>query len=866
MQNLKKELTTKTYPLSLTNAIVLVFIVAFCMVFSTVFLFLQYEGKFVLDTINSNAISAKSKTVQTAIQGYLNVPREANAIIAHEIAHQQGDQINMADVQATLSNVINTVFSDNDYLNTVQFGHINGDYAAIVKTTKADNPGNYLVSNTAGDRSILNFYRGISQDSGIEYAVPHYNIKTRPWYAPVAKNQKSEWTPAFTQLTTQKDDVITYSSPVYNQHKEFVGVVSSEVYRSKLHELLADLNPFAGSTLLIVNEQNQIVSASDNALLTRVFGPKHNFRPHDLADPSEPLLSKTALALQQSSDENVHTIHFRGDDYYVYRFPIHGSTGLLKWQGITVVSAKMMADTLTHFRYVVLCTLLGVFIFGLLVVVLVLSKITSPLRAIIRKTGDLASHRWSVNTHKRYFPEIATLETTFWAVSRKLSDTLESLHKKIDEDPETKLLTREGLIKQPELYENSNLLALVHVSNMSTIVNSLGTEYGETFIHDFIARVRRSLPSATQIVRDKSDMFIIVFPGINQQKDYQRYHDMLVDLFMGGEEADNPGAHQTHVFSGNVGMVMGEMTRSSIGKTLMNAWIALKHAEKEGNAAIRLFAEDMHERELRNIEMHRCLNDAIHNHEFHLVLQPIVDQHDEEHCREGECLIRWNSPSLGFVTPDQFIPLAEETGLIVPLGKWIIEEACRELAALIHRGAPEDFKLHVNVSGTQLLQSDFAVHLMDAIARHGLNNYNICVEITESVLLKDIQRTSNTLSYLRRHGITIAIDDFGSGFSSLSYLHSLPFDSIKIDRTFVSGVMNNRKSKSVINSVIVLAQGFEVPLIAEGIEDAEVKLRLKELGCHKAQGYYFSRPNKFGSFVCADGVFHYRSAAPKENP
>lgn len=231
----------------------------------------------------------------------------------------------------------------------------------------------------------------------------------------------------------------------------------------------------------------------------------------------------------------------------------------------------------------------------------------------------------------------------------------------------------------------------------------------------------------------------------------------------------------------------------------------------------------MHEAELYNIQLHESLHDAIQHHEFHLVLQPIVDLQDQSAFQEGECLLRWRSEAAGEIPPDRFIPLAEESGLIIPLGRWIIEEACRELAGMINRGAPANFILHINVSAIQLLQQDFAWHLMDAIYRHGLVTGNICLEITERLLMDSAARISRMIAYLRRHGIAVALDDFGVNLSSLPYLHTLSFDSIKIDRRLICQFADDDKAESMIASLIVLAQGFKVPVVAEGIEDEAIK-------------------------------------------
>ncbi|MDX6040137.1 putative bifunctional diguanylate cyclase/phosphodiesterase, partial [Scandinavium lactucae] len=248
---------------------------------------------------------------------------------------------------------------------------------------------------------------------------------------------------------------------------------------------------------------------------------------------------------------------------------------------------------------------------------------------------------------------------------------------------------------------------------------------------------------------------------------------------------------------------------------------------------------------------------AVNNEEFHLVLQPIVDLATPGLCSEGECLIRWHSKVLGFVPPDKFIALAESTGLILQIGRWVIETACRELSDFIQRGAPEDFKLHINISGMQLKHPGFSSHLHDCIKRHHLRSENICVELTESILVNDSDsgRVIHLLTELRRRNITVALDDFGSGYSSLSYLHHLPFDCLKIDRNFVKDVLDSKKSEAMVQSILGIAKNFHVPLVAEGIETAEMGYKLHELGCEKAQGYFYGRPSRFEEWDVGNGEF-----------
>lgn len=829
MQNLKKQFAVRTYPLSLTNTILTLFIVASFIVFGLLYITLRHEGMYVQDTLSEKLLNEKSETIKSVIETRLDVPRQANAILRYAIARRQESVIEPLSLRSEMLNILDNVYTDGTQLNLIQFGSRHGDYIGLAHTPHNEQ-GEYLTLKSEATDNALVSYAGTTPDSAVEMVNPHYQMTSRPWYAPVEKEHHSWWTEVYRDVNQAGEFGVTFSVPAYNRQGEFVGVIASELHLSTLNQLLARLNPFPEGNILIVDRQQRLIAASS-------------------PETARQLLSQLPDASGQSQ---TGAISIGGHHYYINRFRITGHNERPEWQGILMIPTSVMDQTLHRFSFVIFSTLLLVFTIGILLASAILSRITFPLRAITRKANQLASYQWTLSHDKRHFPEIAALETTFGALSHKLSDSFEALRKQIEEDPTTGLLTRSGLLKQKALYKRRNLLGLVHISNMKTIINSLGQDYGDRFIDEFIFRIRKLLPTETLIARDKIDKLIIVLPGINQHRDYQRYHDILHSLFL-DEHIEHHATHQNYVFTGNVGMVNHDITPETISTLLMKAWIALKQAQKEGNAVVSLFSQEMHAREICNIQLHKYLSDAIHHHEFQLVLQPIVSQSDPQHCREGECLVRWHSEKLGTIAPERFIPLAEETGLIVPLGKWIIEQACYELAELIARGAPPDFRLHINITGTQLLQADFAWYLMDTISRNGLTNQNICLEIAESTLLHNVQRSGQVLNYLRRHGITIAIDDFGSGFSSLTSLYTLPFDSIKIDRYFICGALTDDKKRSVISAMIVLAQGFNVPVIAVGIEDGETERQLRELGCDKGQGNYFSPPALFSDWECESG-------------
>ncbi|MGZ4728060.1 MAG: putative bifunctional diguanylate cyclase/phosphodiesterase, partial [Acidimicrobiales bacterium] len=208
-----------------------------------------------------------------------------------------------------------------------------------------------------------------------------------------------------------------------------------------------------------------------------------------------------------------------------------------------------------------------------------------------------------------------------------------------------------------------------------------------------------------------------------------------------------------------------------------------------------------------------------------------------------EALVRWNHPTLGSVPPDVFIPVAEDTGLIIEIGAWVIDQACAQLAALratVRGGA--DLSMAVNISARQLRGDSLLDTVARALMHHSLPASSLCLELTESLLMENVGMTSKLLSALRSAGVRISVDDFGTGYSSLAYLKRLPVDEVKIDRSFVSDLDDDGANTSLVAAVVAIAASLGLSTVAEGVEKPEQAARLHELGCNEAQGYWFSRP------------------------
>jgi EAL domain-containing protein (putative c-di-GMP-specific phosphodiesterase class I) len=287
---------------------------------------------------------------------------------------------------------------------------------------------------------------------------------------------------------------------------------------------------------------------------------------------------------------------------------------------------------------------------------------------------------------------------------------------------------------------------------------------------------------------------------------------------------------------------------SRVEDLLRDADIAMYRAKETGKARYAVFDPAMQAILVQRLALERDLRLAIERGELSLQYQPIVDL-NTEHTVKVEALLRWLHPQRGFVPPTEFIPLAEETGQIRTLGRWVLREACRQARVWQQAGSP--IVVAVNLTAHEFQQPTLADEVLSALAEAGLAAEYLVLEITESVAMYDAATTVATLTTLRAHGIHVAIDDFGTGYSSLTYLKRLPVNTLKIDRGFIDGLGTDAENTAIVEAIITLAHTLGLRVIAEGVETHDQAAKLRAMGCEFAQGYYFSRPQPAASTMSA---------------
>jgi diguanylate cyclase len=383
--------------------------------------------------------------------------------------------------------------------------------------------------------------------------------------------------------------------------------------------------------------------------------------------------------------------------------------------------------------------------------------------------------------------------------------------------------------------EGGSLAVLfVDLDDFKVVNDNLGHGAGDRLLREVAARLRGCLRDADTVGRLGGDEFAILAEDTDLEEARVLAERVLATL---GAPFPLVGGQVT--VRASVGIAVDERPGLDEAQLLRNADIAMYVAKDRGKGTYEVFQGSM----LRSVrdrhDVTAALEGAIERHELVVHYQPIVDLHDGR-VAGAEALVRWPRPDRGLVPPADFIPLAEETGLVVELDRFVLRQACRQVAGW--NADAGRLLLHVNLSAHHLLRADLATSVAAALRDSGLAPECLALEITESVLMHDLETAIVRLHELKRLGVHLAIDDFGTGYSSLAYLRQMPIDAVKIDKSFVDGVAGGPEESAVARAIIALATTLHLDTVAEGVELPEQASALAELGCHLAQGYHFSRP------------------------
>ncbi len=464
-----------------------------------------------------------------------------------------------------------------------------------------------------------------------------------------------------------------------------------------------------------------------------------------------------------------------------------------------------------------------------------------PIRRLIAASREVGRGHYTP-VEVKSADELGTLTQAFNAMAAEVKAEQAKLHRQANFDALTGLPNRMMAFDRINMEVNRAkrsrqrfAVFFIDLDDFKNVNDSLGHAVGDQLLIGIGARVQACLREADTVARLGGDEFLVLAPDVGDETCVEKIAERLMRAV--SEPQDLNG--RKVVAHCSIGIALLPDNGDSVETLMANADNAMYQAKATGHGSAIFFTEEMNTRLRERMQMEQDLNLALELGQLSLHFQPIFATAGGRHCG-AEVLLRWQHPERGAIGPAEFIPLAEATGQIVAIGDWVMEQACRRWSAWRDAGIDPGF-LAINISRTQF-RKRFSRRLAELLASYRIPAQAMELEITESVLLDDHRQVAEELASLRAIGVRLSLDDFGSGYSSLSYLKRFRFDLLKIDRSFVAGLPHNPDDVSLVKAILAMASGLELKVVAEGVETAEQLHFVAEHGCDFVQGYFFARP------------------------
>jgi diguanylate cyclase (GGDEF)-like protein/PAS domain S-box-containing protein len=397
-------------------------------------------------------------------------------------------------------------------------------------------------------------------------------------------------------------------------------------------------------------------------------------------------------------------------------------------------------------------------------------------------------------------------------------------------------------------YHRSFAVLFLDLDRFKIINDTLGHEAGDLLLKEMGARLTDTVRSSDVVARLGGDEFVLLIQEVSEAKQAEAVARKILSalikpMFIGGQECR---------VTASIGICLYPSDAADEQALMKNADMAMYRAKEEGKNTYRFYSQDTNVHSFERLALETSLRRGLERNEFFLHYQAKLDLHTMQ-ITGVEALIRWQHPELGLVSPLQFIPLAEETGLIVPIGKWVLDTACAQNVAWQREGLPP-LRMAVNLSARQFTDEDLVVDIAAALERSAMAPELLELELTESTVMQSAERAETVLHAIKKLGVRLAIDDFGVGYSSLTHLKRFPIDTLKVDRSFIRDIPQDSEDKAITEAIIAMGRSLKLTVVAEGVETLEQQTFLHDHDCDEMQGFYLSKPitgNQFAQLLRA---------------
>lgn len=689
-----------------------------------------------------------------------------------------------------------------------------------------------------------------------------YEPRQQDWYLNTQKMNDEAWSFTIEELDSGEAYVgVSLNTPMYDTanplSSEIQGMVGTDFLIKDISKYLESIKFNSSGQLLVIDRQGGMIGNSNGESIvhegedgaTQLVNIEEY--QNDLAQHILPFLSD----LSSNGLSEVKTLHFKIDQekYFLLLQPWQDEQGLDWIIILTVPASDFIGQIQTNTRNTIGFCLIALLLSSLISLKMA-RRIAAPIHQLRHNSQAISQGELDVTQsipQQSFILEITELNQAFEHMACCLNDSFQQLNYRAQHDGLTGLLNREAFreilvqqlqrpleIKGDAIVSSQQALLFLDLDYFKLINDSLGHVVGDRLLIEVSKRLQKHVRSHDTLARFGGDEFVLLLNSISQPREAEQVSKRLIKTLQRPFVIDS---HEIYI-DASIGIVLFSQDADNADDLLRSADLALYRAKSNGRGRYELFDECMHVDVLSRLHLETDLRNALEYQEFSLHYQPIVCTVTQR--VEGfEALIRWQHPEKGWISPGKFIPVAEETDLIIRLGWWVLKEACQQMATWQNAGhSLAHAKMSVNVSIKQFFQPDFVEGVQAILEQASLESKHLKLEITESLLMHHEGGIQHKFQQLQDLGIELSLDDFGTGYSSLSYLHKFKINTLKIDQSFIKRMHEGEQHRAIIKTIIELANQMGMDVVAEGVEE-EVQLQaLQDLGCDMIQGYFIARP------------------------
>lgn len=834
--------TMNKYKITLRAAVVLPFVIIFLCTFGTIMLVQKNNYEQMVSEVSSKQLSSLTINVDQQLQHFLDEPFNAGLAISSNLEFQQLYRSgNLLRIQQYIKHAFSTLYAGIQQIDVISFGSESSEFVGFRK--EASNGYSLMLQDERTNKKLV-IYRGSHISDDIRSVISTYDPRVRPWYYPVEQSQKAMWSSIYANMDERQEITLSALAPVFSD-QHFLGVLVSDIRINTFNAFLQELKDTTNASVYIFDQDQRLVAHSGTGSIIS-WGTIQTKKGSRLlaTESSNPIIQNNANYIQENklhTTQEVSLFDFKvGNQRYFSQVSPYRDQYGITWFISTSISEKDLLGQLPQNQRDSWFIGFIISLIGVSIGLIAFNTITKTITSTAAAAKHLANGDWdSPMPSAGHIHETSMLVFAFNEMTNNLKASFKALQSQVTYDSLTTLYSREGLLEAGAQInaQSPGSLYLVGIDRFRDINDSLGHQKGDQLLVISANRLKEIVPDHYLIARG-GDEFAIYAPNLIKADDILLFANRLLQTF----------ASPFYVGRDNIVVNVSVGVASTSAEQDMKWWfrnssIALSNA-KQDNTRISIYSPEMADAPRLRTKMSARIKSAITQKEFEPFYQPIIDL-ETGHTVGAEALARWLSKE-GVISPLDFIPLAEDTGLISDIGHQILHKACRDAACAIESGKwPQHFNLHVNVSVHQLSKPSFTDEVKEILHHTKLTASNLTLEVTESGIADGNPIVLDNMNTLRTIGISIAIDDFGTGYSSLAYLHTLPFDCLKIDRAFVNKLEYENLDSSIVAAIVNITKGFKVDLVAEGVETAQQAEMLMKLKCPLAQGYLYSHPIPF---------------------